>query len=49
MKERKGKKIEGYEKEEVEGLMKELNVELKNDVEQKKVYVLNMVGGEYMG
>lgn len=33
----------------VAALMKQFNVELKNDVEYNKVYVLNMVRADYMG
>lgn len=38
-----------YDKDQVEALMKQFNVELKNDVEYNKVYVLNMVRADYMG
>lgn len=38
-----------YDKDQVETLMKQFNVELKNDVEYNKVYVLNMVRADYMG
>lgn len=42
-------KIHPYDKDQVEALMKQFNVELKNDVEYNKVYVLNMVRADYMG
>lgn len=49
MKDRSGNKIHPYDKDQVETLMKQFNVELKNDVEYNKVYVLNMVRADYMG
>ena len=49
MKYRNGNKIHPYDKDQVEALMKQFNVELKNDVEYNKVYVLNMVRADYMG
>lgn len=49
MKDRNGNKIHPYDKDQVETLMKQFNVELKNDVEYNKVYVLNMVRADYMG
>lgn len=49
MKDRNGNKIHPYDKDQVEALMKQFNVELKNDVEYNKVYVLNMVRADYMG
>ena len=49
MKDRNGNKIHPYDKDQVEALMKQFNVELKNDVEYNQVYVLNMVRADYMG
>ena len=48
MKDRNGNKIHPYDKDQVEALMKQFNVELKNDVEYNKVYVLNMVRADYI-
>lgn len=44
-----GKKIEPYSKEKVDALLKQNNIELKNDAAYDSVYVCNMAIADYWG
>lgn len=49
MKTRDGKPLQPMKKEEVEDIMKQHNIKLKNDVGYDAVYVFNMAMADYYG
>lgn len=49
MRDRNGKKIEAYDKEKVDALLKQYGIELKKDAAYDSVYVCNMSIADYFG
>lgn len=49
MRDRNDKKITPYTKEQIEQLMKQYNIQLKNDKGYDALYVANMCKADYMG
>lgn len=49
MRDRNGKKFDPYNKEKVDTLLKQNNIELKRDKGYDSVYVCNMAASDYLG